>query len=399
MNSILDISSQLEEVDWSFASFNNSGIHSFHWYPATFISAIPGTMIPMLTKKGDVVLDPFCGSCTTGVESIRLGRNFIGMDTNPIALLISEARLLFPDPKRLAGQVSDVINEMQVVKVSEDPESHPQFQELRGWYHPETLSELNALLNIIISIESSIFRKCLLAIFSAILKTASSQGRHWGWVCDNVKPKGSEIVYKDVASIFLNTASEYIKYSEATFKSAMQSIEGLSRKSIRGNYSLRQGDCIKRMSSIDSDSIDLILTSPPYYGVADYVKSQRLSYLWFDMDSLSSTKLGFRNFENLRRQEAGSRSHRHRKDSHQQYMSFMSSFFGQCSRILKDRSRVALIVGESKSRKNIMEELIDTAAEYKLQLELRRQRDIKATRRRLMAKVQDEDILIFENKS
>jgi len=32
------------------------------------------------SNKGDVILDPFCGSGTTGVAALRHGRNFIGID-------------------------------------------------------------------------------------------------------------------------------------------------------------------------------------------------------------------------------------------------------------------------------------------------------------------------------
>ena len=32
------------------------------------------------SNKGDTVLDPFCGSATTGVAALRSGRNFIGID-------------------------------------------------------------------------------------------------------------------------------------------------------------------------------------------------------------------------------------------------------------------------------------------------------------------------------
>ena len=45
------------------------------------------------TKKGDVVLDPFCGSGTTGVVSGKYGRQFIGIDNNEEYLDIAKKRL------------------------------------------------------------------------------------------------------------------------------------------------------------------------------------------------------------------------------------------------------------------------------------------------------------------
>lgn len=45
------------------------------------------------TEKGQVVLDPFCGSGTTGVEAVRLGRQFIGIDSCKEYLEITKRRL------------------------------------------------------------------------------------------------------------------------------------------------------------------------------------------------------------------------------------------------------------------------------------------------------------------
>jgi site-specific DNA-methyltransferase (adenine-specific) len=40
-------------------------------------------LIGACTKPGDIVLDPFTGSGTTGVAAVGLGRSFIGFETNP----------------------------------------------------------------------------------------------------------------------------------------------------------------------------------------------------------------------------------------------------------------------------------------------------------------------------
>lgn len=45
------------------------------------------------TEEGQVILDPFCGSATTGVEAMQLGRKFIGIDISEEYLQISKKRL------------------------------------------------------------------------------------------------------------------------------------------------------------------------------------------------------------------------------------------------------------------------------------------------------------------
>lgn len=391
----LNFTEHLESIDWSFPTLSNSGIHSLHWYPATYIAAIPGTLIPAFTQKNDVVLDPFNGSGTTGVEAVRLGRKFIGIDTNPVALLMSEAKLHFPEPKSLRKQIDIIINESEDFFGTKEAEPHPHDKELRAWYHPDTLFTLNRLLASILETTNPQLKKCLLAIFSGILKNTSSQGRHWGWVCDNVKPKPSEIIYKDALLTFRNAANEYLKLTELSHKAVQVHVEGETRKQTRSRYKLLAGDCVANMKSIENEYVDFIMTSPPYYGVADYVKSQRLSYLWFDKDELAAERLGFRDFEKLRAIESGARSNRSRKNSHELYLTFITAFFQQSFRILKTGSSMALVVGESQARASTTDELIYAAKGQGFTLALRKERNIKLSRRRLMAKVKCEDILIF----
>jgi site-specific DNA-methyltransferase (adenine-specific) len=50
-------------------------------------------LVELFTDPGDVVLDPFCGSGTTGVACIRLGRRFIGIERDAKYAAIAQERL------------------------------------------------------------------------------------------------------------------------------------------------------------------------------------------------------------------------------------------------------------------------------------------------------------------
>ena len=50
-------------------------------------------MILASTEEGETILDPFCGSGTTGVAAIRLGRQFVGIDQEEEYLALSQRRL------------------------------------------------------------------------------------------------------------------------------------------------------------------------------------------------------------------------------------------------------------------------------------------------------------------
>lgn len=389
-----------DTADWSFPELTNSGLHAFHWYPATYLAAIPGTLIPRVSSPGGLIVDPFNGSGTTGLESIRLGRRFIGMDTNPIALLISKAKLAFPAAKSLQAELKRITSECDpIFGQSGIVLAHPRERELLGWYHPETFHNLNRILASILVTPNEDLKLCLLAVFSSILKNASSQGRHWGWVCDNVKPREGEIVFKDALQLFLAAVNEYSRDADSAFKSSMLHTDGLTKSMARNRSKLYLGNCVERLDSLPNNSVDAIITSPPYYGVADYVKAQRLSFLWLDKDELAKDFLGFRFFEQLRITEAGARSTRHRKNSHADYLHFMESFFEASSRALKDGAAMTLVVGESGSRASTTDALIELAIGAKFALVSRGSRDIRQNRRRLMAKVKGEDVLMFENQA
>jgi DNA modification methylase len=50
--------------------------------------------LKLLTKEGDIVLDPFMGSGTTGVVAKKMKRKFIGIEINPEYCRCAEERIL-----------------------------------------------------------------------------------------------------------------------------------------------------------------------------------------------------------------------------------------------------------------------------------------------------------------
>jgi len=51
------------------------------------------TLIERYSVKGDTVCDPFCGSGTTGVAAVKLGRRFIGVDVDPRSIAVAAKRM------------------------------------------------------------------------------------------------------------------------------------------------------------------------------------------------------------------------------------------------------------------------------------------------------------------
>jgi site-specific DNA-methyltransferase (adenine-specific) len=67
------------EYTKSVWNFNAVSAKSFG-HPAPFPVELPYRLIQLYSYKGDVVLDPFCGSGTTCLAALRTGRHYLGFD-------------------------------------------------------------------------------------------------------------------------------------------------------------------------------------------------------------------------------------------------------------------------------------------------------------------------------
>ena len=85
--------------------------HSLHYlvsYPMSFPWTVPHFFIHKYTQKGDIVLDPFCGTGTTLLEAGLSGRVAYGVDTDPLAIRIAQAKIHPCDITEVTLKVQDL---------------------------------------------------------------------------------------------------------------------------------------------------------------------------------------------------------------------------------------------------------------------------------------------------
>lgn len=332
---VLD-AAQLRRINWDFPLTGNvkGSVQSIHWFPGNFIAQIPAALIHVLSSPGDVVLDPFAGSATTGVEAIRLGRSAIVSDRMSVSAMIAAAKMALLSGEIDVRFVDDLLAaltfDQQCRTSSVGDKGEGSDKALGDWYSEDTLTQLRFLWKVIES-KASGERDVLLALFSdvlfqcastagAVTRTGKKRRHHWGWVADNVLPK--EKVEHNAIALFRERLS------------TLPVREFLLHRT-SGVLTILQQDA--RSLALQTASIDLVVTSPPYVGMIDYVHANRLIYLWMGWP-----------LHDERHAEIGARFRRTRKRAAEEYFSDMQRAGNEIIRVLKPGGFCALVLGESR---------------------------------------------------
>lgn len=371
--------SRLRKVDWDFAGcLSESAFSAIHWYPARFASQLPATLIGVLTEPGQLVLDFFAGSGTTLVEAQRLGRESIGIDISPIACLVSRAKILPVSAKTVAKIVEDLKAEaVKVLSTLWDADSELPATVQPKWYNATVRGDLLKLWRLI-SMYDSKASSLAQAAFSAILLPVCRETRHWGYVCDNSAPSGSH--GGDVLSRYCEALDKFV----IAYRDRDEDLLGrFGSVGQAGKSKMICGDARRELSKLAANSVDLILTSPPYFGVSDYVKAQRLSMEW----------LGY-SIEPLRKDEIGARSKRHRLRAVEEYIEDMTICLSLARRCLRRDAACVMIIGESETRVSVLADVISVVKDTGFELRLDQNRRVSSQRRQTPSIV-GEHLLVF----
>jgi hypothetical protein len=353
----MSVLAKLQSIDWSFATFQSAtglyhidAISNLHWYPGRCVPSLASTLISALARPGQLLLDPFVGSGTIAAAAVEAGLATIGMDINPIACLISRVKISLMPPDRLRPLANALTTSLVTAQRHIEagctaspallPPSIPNGEENELWYHPGTLFELGTILSYINNIEHETFRTIAFVCFSSILRACSSQSNHWGYICDNMRPQS--LVYKSALNIYLKRLQQYIVVLGDHFTAVTLRRSAADLRMIRRTSRIITASAATINQHVRDAAIDLIVTSPPYSGVNDYVDSQRLTLLWLP-DGPEVRRIS-------RCNETGARWKRFRKTATGEFITDMSDILHYLVRSLKPHGYLCLIYGDSPAR-------------------------------------------------
>ena len=211
---------------------------TFYSYPAKFLAKLPRGLIKRFSKRGNLIFDPYVGGGTTGLEAMLLKRRFIGYDLNPFGILLSNVKTTYLDPDTLIFLLDLIITQLK--KMNE-----PEFDLLddidKICLGPLISHEINSIAECI-SLSSTtpplreFFELALIHAIKIVGRRDFEERKNW---------RDASII-----PIFVRKAKKMIR--------------DISSLPENPRYPPIFRLASNHQTELESNSVDLIVTSPPY---------------------------------------------------------------------------------------------------------------------------------------
>ncbi|GIG53332.1 DNA methyltransferase [Demequina activiva] len=315
--------------------------HSMHTmcsYHGMFPAKVAHQFIQQYSRPGDVVLDPFSGRGTTPLQARVEGRKAIANDLNPLAYVLSRAKTSPPSWDQANGFVDQL--EQSFKRIRQSPlDVSP---DIRMLYHDNTLAQL-------VFIRGRLLEKGITSWSREEFMLAGSLAgiMHGGWRRDGTSQYLS-ISMPNTFSMSPTYVEKYIrekglqKLDQDVFERLRDKLARLYLDDIGDEVGVaHHADAATLLegSKIAEQSVDLVLTSPPYLQVVNYAQSN-----WIRLWLLGTDEVG-------REQGAGRKQldavldHRH---TYASYCRFMQKTALGIQRVLKRDGVAVLVIGDVK---------------------------------------------------
>lgn len=370
------------------------GREAIHPFPARMapevaLGAIPCSGVPLR------ILDPMAGSGTVLAVAQRGGHNSVGVDLDPLAVLISKVWTTAIDRDALGKSALEVLEtarrlfsnlaDKDAYPVEADDETR-KFVEF--WFDINAQRQLTSLSRSIQQVDNPPIRDALWCAFSRLIITKQS-GASLARDLSHSRP------HRTFRHAPRMPFTNYLDSVERVAANCLATSEDTTVPST----DLFRGDA--RNLPLPSQSVDLVVTSPPYLNAIDYLRSSKFSLVWMgyrlsELRQLRSTLVGA---EAMGDRKANDTPDNVLKEANlnpqlpvrqqaflERYVSDMRASIGEVARVLKSGSQAVYVIGENTVRGTFIPnaDIVERIAlQYQLKLAGRSSRDLPANRRYL----------------
>lgn len=265
---------------WSFWDADTKEYtHGYHTYPAMMIPQVCRSLINEYRPRGRFawIFDPYMGSGTTLVEAAVAGVNAVGTDLNPLARMMSKVKTTHYNEKLLVEQLQNIcfncsfFSPEQVLNTNFNRISNYSF-----WYTDDVLYKLSFLTQEISKLPSNqdFFELVLAETVRETSFTRNGEFKRFRMKEESLKNFKPDVfkIFKQKAYRNINGLIHFNKLKKKTLTKIcdFNTIYGIPT------------DVIK------SESVDMVVTSPPYGDsrtTVAYGQFSRWANEWFDFQN------------------------------------------------------------------------------------------------------------------
>jgi len=289
-------------------------LHKLSPYVGGFPPALARYFVLNLSDPGDTVLDPFSGRGTTLLEALLCDRNGLGSDAFEYAVVLSRAKAAPLTYGELEAFLRAKLRDAEHIGVELDND------DLRVFFSEHTLDQLVRLREVLRGDDSR----------EAVFAKAAICG-----VLHGPSKMFLSAPQKDQTSSTVEYVRRYLARHaiERPDRDVLECTLAKARRSGLDSLPARTG-VVHRSDSralpVTSETVDLIVTSPPYLAVLDYAWNNWLRLWWLGLDRLG---------------ERGKLIQTRREDA---YRAFMRDTCAEMYRVLRPNSAAVVVVGDVK---------------------------------------------------
>lgn len=277
---------------WDFRGENTKQYtHCFHSYPAMMIPQVAGKILDEFAKNVEILFDPYCGTGTSLVEANIRGINAIGTDINPLARLIAKVKTTVVPLKSLDRQLNDFSNFVLLIKLGakEISPSLPKFKNIDYWFKKDTQLSLATIKEYIDNINDKNIQNFFKVAFSEVVREASltrnGEFKLYRMPINRVKKFNPDVLSIMITKLFRNRKGmeEYVSLKKNNARSLIfdfNTVYGINK------------------DILPLESIDIVMTSPPYGDsrtTVAYGQFSRLANQWLgikDANEIDKRSMG-----------------------------------------------------------------------------------------------------------